>query len=119
MKKPNLTWKRCAEKVRDSASANLQGMTVISLWNIYLVASYMYYVRDESLMEDSRFDQLCAELLSQGLSSLYSAGAWHLPLFCEDALRAGTGFHITIHTVPHSIECIGDTIINLIEKEEG
>jgi hypothetical protein len=77
----------------------------------------MYYVRDVSLMDDSKFDQICVLLSEMSVFKLNSYGAWHLQLWDDDALKAGTGFHITRDNVPHSIECIGDTIINMMEED--
>lgn len=110
-------WLKPAEIMLRMSGGDVTKLTVRSLWNVYLIASYMYYVRDVSLMDDSKFDQICVLLKEYSLFKVNAHGAWHLQLWDDDALRAGTGFHITRDNVPHSIECIGDTIINIINGE--
>ena len=51
----------------------------------YLIASYAYYVRYESIMSDHEFDQLAVKLLDE-----YDHWGKHPHCPTEDDLRAGT-----------------------------
>ncbi|MGL5776007.1 MAG: hypothetical protein ACRCYB_11850 [Aeromonas veronii] len=63
--------------------------SVRNMWDIYLMLSHRYYVRDESLIPDSSFDTLCQILIVSGKPD----GALNINLWDDSALRAGTGFH--------------------------
>lgn len=65
-------------------------MTLNQKFVQYLMASYLYYVENRSILSDTEFDQLCKELLD----------AWdqidhrHKHLTTKEDLEAGTGYAI-------------------------
>lgn len=59
----------------------------------YLIASYLYYILDFSIMDDTEYDQLCKDLLAR--IDYFKANHPHGHLLDEDALRAGTGHQLT------------------------
>lgn len=60
---------------------------------LYAVASILYYEHDVSLMQDSRFDDLCGYLKN--------LRAWERYEFAsEEMLSAGSGFDLTVF-LPH------------------
>lgn len=58
----------------------------------YLMASYLYYQKDVSIMDDSSFDKLCGTLKDnfKDIPERYKGET----LINESGLEAGTGFHI-------------------------
>lgn len=54
----------------------------------YLMSSYLYYIRDESLLTDPLFDRICKEMLGEyvGLQHI------HKHLVNPEHLEAGTCF---------------------------
>lgn len=56
----------------------------------YLMFSYLYYVKNISLIEDTEFDQMCKTLLEKldGLTHM------HKHLVKKENLTAGTGYDI-------------------------
>ena len=62
----------------------------------YLMASYLYYIHDVSLLEDSEYDAICQRLnKSWGLVSHR-----HKRLISRDGLAAGTGYYLREHDYP-------------------
>ncbi len=58
----------------------------------YLMASYGYYHMDKSIISDAMYDSICKRLLD-GIHS-FEIDHMHLHLCDDDALRAGTAFHL-------------------------
>jgi hypothetical protein len=56
----------------------------------YLMASYLYYVKDVSLMQDYEFDEMCKVMLEKW----GDIDHMHKYLISESSLRCGTGFNI-------------------------
>ena len=56
----------------------------------YLMFSYLYYVKNISLIEDTEFDQMCKTLLGK----LDSLTHMHKHLVKKESLTAGTGYDI-------------------------
>ncbi len=58
----------------------------------YLMASYSYYHLNKSIMSDDMYDSICKRLLD----SIHSFEIDHVHLYLcdDDALRAGTAFHL-------------------------
>jgi len=56
----------------------------------YLMLSYLYYVKNISLIEDTEFDQMCKTLLGK----LDSLTHMHKHLVKKESLTAGTGYDI-------------------------
>lgn len=65
-------------------------MNLTRLYQVFLVASYLYYVRDESPIPDSVFDEVCRYLLD-GWNDFDHP---HKHLISKSDLKAGTGFAI-------------------------
>lgn len=57
---------------------------------LYLMASYLYYEEDISLLTDTQFDELCKELLVHWDDITH----YHKHLTTREDLEAGTGFAI-------------------------
>lgn len=67
----------------------------------YLMASYLYYHEDCSLVTDRLFDDLCADLLQRFKHITHP----HKRLIDKDSLRAGTGYAIKRNQYPQM--CVG------------
>lgn len=76
----------------------------------YLIASYLYYEHDYSIMEDAEFDELCKNLLHK--FNHYSKNHPHGFLLDKDALKAGTGHHIRASQYPMIVKVIAHNILD-------
>ena len=56
----------------------------------YLMFSYAYYKENESLIEDTEYDQICQDLITNWNDITH----WHKRLLNLDSLKAGTGYDI-------------------------
>lgn len=56
----------------------------------YLMLSYLYYVKNESLIDDTEFDIMCKDILNEWDDLTH----WHKPLLNKGNLKAGTGYDI-------------------------
>ena len=56
----------------------------------YLMYSYLYYKENESLVDDTEYDQICKDMLTEWNSIEH----FHKHLISKDALDAGTGYDI-------------------------
>ena len=56
----------------------------------YLMYSYAYYKENESLVDDTEYDQICRELIEKWDNITH----WHKPLLDLESLKAGTGYDI-------------------------
>ena len=56
----------------------------------YLMYSYLYYKENESLVDDTEYDQICKDILTEWNSIEH----FHKHLVSKDALTAGTGYDI-------------------------
>lgn len=65
-------------------------MTLNQKFVQYLMASYLYYVENRSILSDTEFDQLCMDLLA-GWDQLDHR---HKHLTTKEDLEAGTGYAI-------------------------
>jgi len=79
------------------------------LCTLYMVASYLYYERNESVMRDDSYDRLCAYLADHH-DELEAAGVWGRHLIDHDALRAGTGYGMS-GRYPPAIMSIAEAMI--------
>ena len=59
----------------------------------YLIASYAYYVLDDPVISDDLYDRVCF-LLAEELDAV-NIDHMHAHMCDPEALRAGTGFHVT------------------------
>ena len=62
----------------------------------YLMASYLYYLKDISLLQDHEYDLVCKEILERWDNIDHS----HKELISKDDLRAGTGFSLKEEDYP-------------------
>ena len=56
----------------------------------YLMFSYAYYQENESLIEDTEYDQICQDLITNRDDITH----WHKALLNLESLKAGTGYDI-------------------------
>ena len=56
----------------------------------YLMFSYAYYKENESLIEDTEYDQICQDLITNWNDITH----WHKRLLNLESLKAGTGYDI-------------------------
>lgn len=76
----------------------------------YLIASYLYYEHNYSIMEDTEFDQLCKYLLEN--FTYYSKVHPHGHLLDKEALKAGTGHHIRASQYPKIVQVTAHCILD-------
>jgi len=77
----------------------LKSLSFRRLFNLYLLTSLLYYKHDVSFITDEMFDEICKWLLDrkdEALSQIF----WHGPLYDEEMLRTGSGFHLHINNAP-------------------
>ncbi len=76
---------------------NLDEWTGGRLIHMYLMASYLYYQADLSIITDSEYDALCKKLLKE----LPNLGKHqHRKFVSREALKAGTAYHLTYNDYP-------------------
>lgn len=63
----------------------------------YLMASYLYYVHDMSLLSDALYDQLAKDMLARWDDLKHP----HLSLITKDDLKAGTLFRLAEEDYPN------------------
>jgi len=56
----------------------------------YLMYSYLYYKKNESLISDNEYDNLCEDLLK----NWDNINHMHKHLISQESLRAGTGYDL-------------------------
>lgn len=61
----------------------------------YLMASYLYYVKDAPVISDKLYDEMSQELLAKWDSIEH----WHKDLISRDDLVAGTGYALIYPTI--------------------
>ena len=71
----------------------------LTLENMYLIHSYIYYQKDNSLITDHLYDDIC-RCLYDNFDKIKTK--WP-SLFEKDALSAGTGHHICLSEYPPEI----------------
>lgn len=62
----------------------------------FLMASYMYYIENKSIMSDIEFDTMCRMMLE----NFDNIDHPHKYLISKDQLIAGTGFDIPLESYP-------------------
>jgi hypothetical protein len=75
----------------------------------YLMASYAYYVLDQSLLTDAQFDRMCSLLYQNWDMIDHRHKAW----VDRDALRAGTGYHMAERDYPSMAVSAAHRLIGL------
>ena len=66
----------------------------------YLMASYLYYVKDQSIFTDAYFDELCVRMLD----SWGKIKHFHKKHVDIESLKAGTGFTLTEKSTPTRVK---------------
>lgn len=94
----------CDDFVRSCFKGNPN--TAIS-W--FLICSYCYYCRFESLMSDTAFDKMCSWMLSN-FDKLEHVNK---SLVTKEMLQAGTAFNLKADDYPLRIKVIGEEFIKL------
>lgn len=81
------------------------------IFEYILIASYCYYNRFSSIFADEAFDKLCSICLKhyEKIESPYKH------LVTEDALRAGSCFHLKIEDYPPRLVFIGEEILRNVD----
>lgn len=79
----------------------------------YLMASYLYYIRYQSVMPDSEYDALAKQLLEQWDTFDHA----HKFLVTPEDLKAGTLYSLKDEQYPMIVKCAAD--IWLRESECG
>jgi len=65
------------------------------------MASYLYYVKDISPIDDSQYDEVCKQLILKYQDIEHQHGH----LITKDALHAGTAFHLRDADYPKMVQC--------------
>jgi len=83
-------WLECADEIEGGKEFDEYPLILTS--HLYLVASYLYYVRDNPIFSDRSFDKLCGHLMLN-YGRLSAAGVRNVShLFNQSELSAGSGF---------------------------
>ena len=73
-----------------------------------LLASYLYYIKDHSMMEDHEFDMMCRKLHARWDTIEHP----HKHLLDKEGLKAGTAYHLNELDYPQIIRLTGDMVIH-------
>ena len=73
----------------------------------YLMASYLYYIKDESLLSDAFYDEICKRLavLYDNITHV------HKHLIDKNQLSAGTGYYLSEECYPNMVKCAALSLI--------
>lgn len=74
----------------------IEDMSPNLLLKHYLMHSYLYYIKDTPVISDHEYDLICRRLLERWDGVDHP----HKYLTREDALRAGTAFHLSEEAYP-------------------
>ena len=75
-------------------------LTPNKMVSVYLMASYLYYILNESPMRDYEYDLLCQQLLNH----YNDINHMHKHLLDVDSLKAGTAFHLKESDYPNMVK---------------
>jgi len=73
-----------------SAYPNIREVSPNRLISYYMMSSYLYYQKDQSVLSDPDFDDMCKRILSEWKSITHQ----HKCRVSRKALEAGTGYSI-------------------------
>lgn len=73
----------------------------------YLVATFLYYHCDFSVMEDEEFDKICKELFD----NFDDINHPHKHLLDRDSLQAGSGYQLRLSDFPTIVKSISYSIL--------
>lgn len=71
-----------------------------------VLASYLYYIRDESILSDEVFDKMCKLILDKGITHRLLSN-----LITEDRMRAGSLFDVKVQEYPDFIIEAGERLL--------
>jgi hypothetical protein len=77
----------------DAGSISFTKLNIFQITNLYIAASYLYYHKDEPILNDKTYDALCLYMLDI-LDEIQNSKVWYKHLFEKEALASGTGFHL-------------------------
>jgi hypothetical protein len=105
--------KAVASEITNAKNGNLDELAAFDIGNSrnclvpwYLMASYLYYVRDVSLLSDGYYDRICHELND----NFKQIKHWHKHLVDQKQLDAGTGFRLRFDQFPSRIISAANTL---------
>lgn len=78
------------------ADINIETLTGGQMIQVYLMASFLYYIEDISPLRDEDYDRLCVRLLKE----LPKVKHQHKKYVDPNALRAVTGYHMKMSDYP-------------------
>lgn len=74
----------------------------------YLMTSYLYYVKDKSVVSDRTYDDLCKRLLAEWNWIEHR----HKDLIDREALAAGTGYYIKESDYPLIVKSAAERMLS-------
>jgi hypothetical protein len=77
----------------DAGVLSFDKLNVFQITNLYVFSSYLYYHKDEPILDDKTYDALCLYMLDT-LDEIQNSKVWYKHLFDKEALTSGTGFHL-------------------------
>ncbi len=72
----------------------------------YLMTSYLYYDKDQSILSDHAYDKLCAFILSEWDEISHR----HKYYIDKEALSAGTGYYLDSDILPSRVTSAADRL---------
>ncbi len=73
----------------------------------YLIHSYLYYLCNRPVIDDSAFDKICHDLLVNWDSITHM----HKHLLTVEDLKAGTGYTLKMTDYPEIVKSVASTIL--------
>lgn len=92
--------------VDEKCAIVIQNPNMLVPW--YLVASYSYYIKDDPVISDTLYDEICKKLLDKWDEIEH----YHKHLVDRGLLEAGTGFHLSEEDYPSRVKGAYELIIN-------
>lgn len=84
---------------------DIPSLPINKLVSIYMIASYCYYHRYESVLPDTDYDLICKRLYKE-YDNITHQHKEHLD---KESLKAGTAYQIS--TYPTIVMCVGEDIM--------
>ena len=81
----------------------------------FLMHSYLYYIRLQSIITDAEYDKLCKRLSDEWEGVTHH----HKHLIDREALRAGTGFYLKETDYPLISRCTALTLSDFYQQDQG
>jgi len=86
-----------AEELEEGATFHKRSRLLIL--DLYVLSSLLYYFYDYSIFSDGTYDKLCRYIL-RNFEEFKSVNLFDRVILNKNALKAGTGYHITVKRVP-------------------